>query len=174
MENKISFKKVFVIAFTLMLVSALSGALIVCLNMVTEPIIAENEVKSEEQKLQQVYQNATFKQIEYEDDTIKAIYQAFGDEKYLGRVYKVTGKNAYGAITLLVGINLNGTIENVVFMENGESFASTVTDHTNSSYHSGMDSADVNNVDTKCGATYGAKLVKELIQKALDDANRRN
>lgn len=174
MENKLTFKKVFVIAFTLMLVSALSGALIVCLNMVTEPIIAENEVNKENKLLEEVYPGATFKKIDYSNDTILSISQAFKDDKYLGRVYKVTGKNAYGSITLLVGINLDGTLENVVFMENGESFASTVYDHTDASYTKGMEANDVENVDVKCGATYGAKLVKELIQAALDDASRRN
>lgn len=168
MENKLSLKKVFMIAITLMIVAGLSGALIVCLNMFTEPRIKENEIKLEQKKLQEVYQDAEFIAIDYQDQTILKVSKAIKDDHTIGYVYKVSGKNAYGKITLLVGVNPNGTTKNVVFIENTESFASTVDEHLTTNYQKdGLDNSLIEGIDVKCGATYGAKLIKELVQTAL-------
>lgn len=169
MENKLSFKKVFIIAVTLMLVAGISGALIVCLNMVTEPIIAQNEIKLEKRKLQEVFPDAEFKEVENNSEKIDKIYEVYNNDTLIGNVYKVSGKNAYGKIVLLVGVNPNNTIKNIVFMENTESFASTVDDHLTNNYQKdGLTKDDVNAIDVKCGATYGAKTIKELVQICLD------
>ena len=75
------------------------------------------------------------------------------------------------------------------FLENGQSYASTVESHVKDNYPSSKDDViypfikpeespsigsidkdTVNGIDTSCGATYGANLVKELVQYALNDA----
>ena len=165
MNNKIEFKHVFKIAITLMLVAGIAGALIVFLNLFTAPIIEENNAKKEQTKLQEIYPNETFETLDYTDSTIKKV-----SKTTKGYVYQVEGKNAYGNIVLLVGINLDGTVEKVVFLENGESFAQTVNDHVDATYQNKtINQETIDSVDTKCGATYGAKLVKELVSYALND-----
>ena len=167
MEQKLKFKTVFIIAITLMLVSGISGALIVCLNHFTEPIIEENNKRIEQEKLAQIYQDATFTKVENVSG-VDVLYEAHQNNELVGYVYKVSGKNAYGAISLLVGINPDGLIKRSVMLENTESFATEVNNHFASSYHEDMSLAEVDSVDVKCGATYGAKLVKELINQALN------
>ena len=169
MENKISFKKVFLTAFTLMMVAGIAGALIVCLNLFTEPIIDQNNLQIEEAKKQEIYPEATFEEIKMNvegEDLI--VYRAKKDGETLGYVYKMSGKNAYGAITMLVGINKDGVVKRSVIMENTESFATDINKQFNNRYHKDMTKDDINNVDVKGGATYGAKLIKELINQALD------
>ena len=134
MEQKLSFKKVFITALTLMLVAGLSGVLIVCLNMFTEPRIKENETRLEQQKLQEVFREAEFETLEYQEGKIIKVFKAKVDGNTVGYVYKVSGKNQFGTISLLVGINLDGTTKNVVFVENTESFASTVDEHLKDNY----------------------------------------
>lgn len=169
MENKLSFKKVFLTAFILMMIAGLSGAAIVLLNMVTEPIIAQNEIKVENEKLNEVYSNAIFVDLKITDGNILKVCEAQDEEQNtIGYVYKASGKNAYGSITLIVGINLDGTVRKAVLMQNTESFASTVNDHFEENYRQNdLTEQNINDIDVKCGATYGAKLIKELINDAL-------
>ena len=98
--------------------------------------------------------------------------------------FTVTGKNSYGTISLMVAVN-DGNVSKVEFLANTESFASKVNDYVKSNYPSSktdaiyigindsnsndIDSLSIDNVsdmDTKCGATYGALLVKKLVLAA--------
>ncbi len=168
MNQKLSFKKVFLTAFTLMLVAGLAGAVIVLLNMFTEPIIDANNSKLEQQKLQEVYESAEFENSSFTDNGEEvAYYLAKSNNEVVGFVYKVSGKNAYGSITLLVGVNKNGTVKRAVIMENTESFATDINKQFSKNYHNDMTKDEVDSVDVKGGATYGATLIKELINQAL-------
>ena len=168
MDQKLSFKKVFLTAFTLMLVAGLAGAVIVLLNMFTEPIIEANNAKLEQQKLQEVYEAAEFESSSFTDNGEEvSYYLAKSNNEVVGFVYKVSGKNAYGSITLLVGVNKNGTVKRAVIMENTESFATDINKQFNKNYHNDMTKDEVDSVDVKGGATYGATLIKDLINQAL-------
>ena len=94
------------------------------------------------------------------------------DKKLIGYVYTVSGSNAYGVIELLVGINVDGELESVQFLTNGQSFNVQTETHVNGSYTSGLTSSDVNNIDVNCGATYAAKLVKELVKACFADSQQ--
>ena len=89
----------------------------------------------------------------------------------LGNIYTVSGKNSYGAIVLLVGINSEGKLVSIEFLENGQSYSSEVQAHVDSKYSAGLTLSDINAIDTKCGATYGANTVKELVNVAFSDYN---
>ena len=89
--------------------------------------------------------------------------------------------------------NGNNVVHQVEFLENGQSFASTVDEHVRSSYHTSDKNALVldpyssgnkvligdltedqipNDDQVQCGATYGAKLVRSLVEAALESAER--
>ena len=94
----------------------------------------------------------------------------------------------------MVAISENNSVHQVEFLENGQSFASTVKSHVKSSYNSSKEDVyelnpysskeeinigdltqdDVDDIDVKCGATFGATLVKELVNIALSDAKGGN
>ena len=162
-------KKVIRIALVLMLVSGLSAALIIALNKVTAPIIAQNNIDKENNSLAQIYEGAEFTPLSEDvSETILKVSEAKKDDATIGYVYKITGKNGYGKIILLIGIT-DGKVKKVVFLENTESYASTVEDHVSSAYAPDLVTMEnVNDVDVKCGATFGAKTIKAMMQEALN------
>ena len=188
-----SYLKISVILASIALVCAL---ILASLNMLTSPIIAKNDEKKETETIQAIYENYdSAKSKEESTDGLnsaitKKITAKDSSDKVLGTLYTVTGKNAYGTITLMVAISTENTVHQVEFLENGQSFASTVNSHVKSSYSSSEEkvyelnpysekSSDkvgdltqdqVEKIDVKCGATYGATLVKELVNIALADA----
>ena len=78
-------------------------------------------------------------------------------------VYNTTGKNSYGQVELLVGVS-EGKVDKIYVVTNTESYGPTLEDNYINKYNNGYltDLADV-----KCGATYGAKLVKEECDEAI-------
>lgn len=78
-------------------------------------------------------------------------------------VYSTTGKNAYGQVDLLILIG-NGEVEKMFVVTNTESYGPTLEDNYINKYNNGYltDLADVS-----CGATYGAKTVKEQCDEAV-------
>ncbi len=196
-------------------ISAILGAItLVCavilalMNMLTSPIIAKNNDKTKLETIQKIYEDYdSEKSKDYEESEIESlgldgqvvdvirVNNSNGELK--GYVFTVSGKNAYGTITLMVAIskdtNGNNVVHQVEFLENGQSFASTVDDHVRSSYHTSDKNALVldpyssddkvkvgdltsdqvkNDVKVECGATYGAKLVRSLVEAALQSAER--
>ena len=93
----------------------------------------------------------------------------------------------------MVAIDMEGRVVQVEFLSNGQSFAGTVEAHVKENYPSSKDDViyigikpeevepvgsltadDVAGIDTACGATFGADLVKDLVNAALEDANGGN
>ena len=170
-------KKNFKIAAILMIIAAICGLAVSGMNKVTSGIIERNQAEKEA---------ALFKEIftAYDIDNSQIITENLSDAaiskkviaknasgELLGNVYTVSGKNSYGPIVLLVGIDNNGKLVSIEFLENGQSYADSVQSHVDSKYSAGLDLAGVNSIDTKCGATYGAKTVKELVTIAFNDFN---
>ena len=87
-----------------------------------------------------------------------------------GTLADVDGRPASASLTLMVGVNLDGTLAGVVIVENGQTAgrASTIADYI-TRFTSGMSASDVNAVEYVSGATYGCNLVKHLINIALEE-----
>lgn len=171
-------KKNFKIAFILMAITLIAALAISGLNMLTSPIIASNDSKKEEETCQKIF--ASFDgskssvllddENDSNNDNITKLTQAKDSSgQVIGYIYKASGSNSYGDIVLLVGLDSTGKLASVKFLTNGQSFSSEVNKHVNSEYVEGLDSTDVNNIDTSCGATFGAKLVKKLVTACLND-----
>jgi hypothetical protein len=184
------------ISATLGIISLACALLIALVNLVTSPIITKHDKETEVSACKEIfseYDEDNFFEVENldgKDSRILKIFLVKDNDNVEGSIYKVSGKNAYGTITLMVGITKENTVKQVVFIENGQSFASTVNNHVSSNYPS-AESTDVHlgaapkassssagelslssvaGIDVKCGATYGATLVKELVTVALEDA----
>jgi len=191
-----TYLKISVILASIALVCAL---ILAGLNMLTSPVIAKNNEQKEIETIQKIYEDYNSEKSKnvaldgLNSAITKKIIAKDESDNLLGTLYIVTGKNAYGTITLMVAISDENTVEQVEFLENGQSFAGTVKTHVKTSYHSSKESVyelnpyksgeavevgsltkeEVNNediVDVNCGATFGAKLVRELVNIALDDA----
>lgn len=177
-------------------IALVCAAILAALNMLTSPIIAKNDEEKETKTIQAIYsdydsEKSVSESIDGLDSRItKKVTAKDSSDEVLGTLYTVSGKNAYGVITLMVAISKNNTVYQVEFLENGQSFAGTVNSHVKSSYRSSKEEVyelnpystdeaasvgeltekEVNDIDVKCGATYGATLVKELVNVALADA----
>lgn len=177
-------------------ISLVCALLIASFNMITSGIIADNAAKNELATCQAIYSEYDAEKselIDVENESIvKKILAKDSDGNELGYLYTVTGKNSYGAITLMVAIKENKVLQ-VEFLENGQSYASTVATHVKENYPSSKDEViypfikpeetpvvgelgaqEIEGIDTKCGATFGAALVKDLINVALADAKGGN
>ena len=188
------------IASVLGAISLFCALIISLFNLLTSPIIKDNNKAKEEETYKELYSEYDSKNSkEIEDlkgvssDINKIMEIHDSSDNILGFVYTVEGKNAYGGITLMVAIEEGPVCKQVAFLTNTESFASKVADHVRNNYpQSESDSItispyekeeskdidalsqdDVSLIDVKCGATYGATLVKNLVQSALDDAKGR-
>ena len=192
-----NYLKISVILGSIALVCAI---ILAGLNMLTSPVIAQNDAKKETETIQAIYSAYDSEKSQDVSNTVsnssitKKIIAKNSAGEVLGTLYIVTGKNAYGVITLMVAIAPNNSVHQVEFLENGQSFAGTVNSHVKSNYNSSkedvyelnpysskedvtigdLSETEVSAIDVKCGATFGATLVKELVNIALNDAKGGN
>ena len=166
-------------ALVLTIISGICAALIAGVNHFTSQEIAANEFEKKEAIYQEIFPEYDSKAsglpiTEGFDSNyiVEKVEAKNSDKKLIGYVYTVSGSNAYGVIELLVGINVDGELESVQFLTNGQSFNVQTETHVNGSYTSGLTSSDVNNIDVNCGATYAAKLVKELVKACFADSQQ--
>lgn len=150
-------------------ITAICGIMIALLNGVTAPIIEENNYKKEQETLALIFDGATFENLEIKenDSKINKVYLAKVNDEILGYVYLVSGKNAYGTIELMIGIS-DGSVCAVEIITNTQSFSKVVNQYVNDLDNLDINNQNIDDLDVKCGATYGAKLVKDLIKVALD------
>lgn len=170
MSNK---KHYVITALVLGGIGALAALLISLTNMITKDRISENEKKKIEQGLVEIYNKDTY----FSDDIIsisdssynylQGYYEAFNSQQKdnkIGYVFQASGKNAYGEITLLVGIKLNADIGRIYLVKNDQSYATTLVDNYVDPYNQG--NTKFIDMDVSCGATYGATLIRNMVLSA--------
>ena len=164
-------KKHYIITgLTLGVIAAASAALIGVTNLVTKDRIAKNEQAKIQVGIVSIYG---------EDATIKE-ERAIADYKYTNYVYEIespanapkfvfrtTGSNMYGKISMLVGLNQDVSnnefiLVDVYLITNEQTYASTLEENYIDSLNEGTRDLD----DVSCGATYGAKLVRDMVEDA--------
>ncbi len=166
-------------AATLGIIAGVAALLIGLTNMVTADTIAANANAAENKGLAQVFDEVdgvenTYSEIEDLDTSsfnfVEKIWICYGgsDSSQLGYIYRTSGSNAYGSVTMLLGISGLGDLGNMVILENTETYNTTLQANYIDVYNA---SDDKNNAiyDTSCGATYGANLIKNMASEALDD-----
>ena len=160
------------VALVLMLITSICAVLIALLNTWTAPIIEKNAYEKEQSTLSVMFDNAVFTEVdkcESEEIEKKFIAKDKNSDEELGYVYIVSGKNAYGMIRLMVARSGDKIIKTEV-MDNTESFKKKVNDFINANVkENDLDLDSTNNLDVKCGATYGAKLVQSLVKIVLEE-----
>ena len=172
MDNK---KKYILTSITLGIIAASSGALIGLSNLATKNRIAQNEIDKVNKGIQSIFGKESsikeesaingFQYVNYEY-TVKD-----NNDASIGYAYRTSGKNMYGKISLLVGFDYTSLEFIKVFVITDEqTYASTLEDEYISPLNGGSRDLD----DTSCGATFGAKLVKEMVDEASKAVKERN
>ncbi len=165
-------KKYIITSLTLCALSAVAALAIAGTNMLTKSKIENNTKQAMEKSLKEVFPNAlSFSEkkddFKFESKYLVNYYIAYEDENKaneVGYVYYVDGRNSYGEIALMVGVNQTG-VEQISVVINTESYASTLEDNYINPFISGSGSLD----DVSCGATYGATLIKNMTDASLQD-----
>lgn len=175
-------KKNFIIALILMSISLLAGLTISAVNVLVEPIITENEEAKKEDLCKKIFASydseksviVSADDYEFSSDYItEKITANDASENFLGYIYTVTGKNSFGTISLLVGLDSENKLVSLQVLENGQT-TDEVSKHIKDNYVADLTIETVNSIDTKCGGTFGAKLTKALVQAAFLDAKGGN
>ena len=163
-------KKYIITSLTLCAIGAVSALAISGTNLLTKNQIEANTKKAQEKALNEIFENATFSEAKNdfkgsETNYLVNYYVAFdSSNNELGYVYYVDGRNAYGEIAMMVGVTDLG-IGQFSIVTNTQSFASTLEDN----YIVPIQRGETTFNDVSCGATYGAKLIKAMVEQANAD-----
>ena len=171
-------KKYILTGVTLGLIAASGALLIAGTNMITRDTIAENEQKSINNGIVTIYgENCVADEYALDEDSnytyITKCYKVrFKEDEYSfqGYAFRTDGSNNYGKISLLIGFGNNQSYVGLSVIANEQSFASTLKKGYLDVIKDGNKTVD--DVDVSCGATYGAKLVRAMVeeaQKATDE-----
>lgn len=159
------------VGFILASIGVVISAAIVGVNALTKDKIAQNEKENKDKAMNQVFPNCTFgettniENVEY----LVSYTTASKENVEQGDVYYTTGKNMYGTISMMIAIYTDGNLGTISLVENTQSFASTVEDSYVKPYNENKQSID----DVKCGATYGATLIKNMAKAAQNHYKER-
>ncbi len=170
-------KKFITIGLILGGMSAVAAGILGGVNLLTKKTIEDNDKKTSDVALNKVLEKVFSDATSHSDDPKKINseeynyvlkeYEAYREDKsVLGYVYYTSGKNAYGSISLMVGIR-DERIANYVVVTNTQSYATTLEENYIGKFLADPDNVDFDSIDTHCGATYGATLVKNMCDQAL-------
>lgn len=173
--------KIFKTALVLTLIGLACGLLIGISNHITAPVIAENKRKAELKAFE-----VLFPGLESADpssaDPQGLIYEVLDVTvagQYAGRLYKGSSTNAYGKIDVLIGIDKNGVITGVQFLELDQTASVKGIIEENSLAYKGksIDSIDLDDLiipsssnnpfDTASGASFGSTTMRLIIKDAI-------
>lgn len=159
-----------------------AAALLVGLtNLVTEPVIAENDRVALEGALSQCFKDDTLKFVKAgeEDivlnsvegrDYVSGYYICYtADDAVYGYAFRGDGSNSYGSIDLLIGLRQDSSNQLVYgylgMVSDTQSFKTKLEGTYVSGYNADPGTEALN--DVSCGATYGARLVKNIVNDAV-------
>ena len=165
-------KKYIITAVTLGVIAAASAGIIGLTNLLTAKQIAANEQKRF---------NAGIVAIFGENASVDTNYKNEGNGKYIQEwywvhmgegvdsnyIFKTTGSNMYGKISLLVGFDSSKVFKGTYTLVNEQTYASTLVEN----YLVPLNGGDRELDDVTCGATYGAKLVRDMVKEAQEYCN---
>ena len=164
-------KKYVVTAITLGVIAAGSAALIGVTNLVTRDQIATNERNRFNAGIVSIFGENTsansFNNGSFKKDgiTLESYLVHNQQEAEIGWAIKTTGSNAYGKVSMLIGFDYSSKQRvGTYVIVNEQSYASTLEDN----YITPLNQGDRDLDDVKCGATYGATLVKNMIDVAQE------
>ena len=168
-------KKHYIItALTLGAIAACSAALIGVTNLVTKDRIVKNEQAKIQTGIASIFGNDASIKEEHEVLEYKYtnyVYEIESDASSPKYAFRTTGSNAYGKMSLLVGLSQNITTNEFAFVNlyvvvNEQTYASTLEENYIDPLNGGSRELE----DVSCGATFGAKLVRDMVNEAKEAA----
>ena len=165
-------KKYIMTAVTLGLI-AMSGALLISLtNLITKETIKQNEKNNIESGIKEVFDLGKNAKISDGGEVtgyqyIEHYYSVMAEANtpsLAGLAFRTTGSNMYGKISLIIGIGVNGDFKGLSIITNEQTYAATLVDN----YIDPLNDGTREVADVSCGATYGAKLVRDMVNEVKE------
>lgn len=167
-------KKYVLTAVTLGIIAMASGALIGVTNLITAERIEKNNQLKIESGIKEVLKTSDNPYI-YEIDNgkldgYKHLDKCYGVQadkdtpSFVGVAFLASDSNMYGKISIIIGFGADQSFKGVSFVTNEQTYASTLVENYIDPLNAGAREIE----DVKCGATYGATTVRDLIKEAKD------
>ena len=171
-------KKHYIItSITLGIIGAASAGLIGVTNLITKEQIKKNEKNKISQGIAAIFGENSSISDEYEVKDFKYTnyaYEISTPDNASDYALRTTGSNMYGKISLIVGvrsmpvegsgIGFESVFVGIYVISNEQTYASTLEEN----YIDPLNDGDVNLDDVSCGATYGAKLIRDMVNEAKE------
>lgn len=165
-------KHLIITSVTLGIIAAASGALIGVTNLITKGPIEESKNERINKGIHEIFggeskikEGSDIQQSQFagEYQYLTYVYTvADNSDTVLGYAFMASGSNNFGKISLLAGFTTTAIYKSVYMITDEQTFASTLEDE----YIAYINQGDYESVDVHCGATYGATLVKAMIDEA--------
>ena len=155
-------------------IAAVAAGLIAVTNLVTAKKIHQNEIDSINKGINEIFESGvvTTEEVinghEYANYCYLVDYTK-GELKMHGYAFRCEGSNLYGKISLLAGFDVTSkSFISMYLVKNEQTYASTLVENYVNPVNDGTANYET---DVSCGATYGAKLVRDMINDAKEAAN---
>ena len=164
-------KKYILTAIILGSIAAVAGGAVALTNLITEKKIKENDRIKLVSGIKDIFgdEASIDPDKEIEVDNYKytvSYYEVTGENSmFLGYAFKSEGSNMYGKIALISGFDAaTHGFKSLSLINNEQTYATTLVDNYVTPLNSNPEKLD----DVNCGATYGAKLVRDMINEASE------
>ena len=163
-------------AVTLGSIAAVAAGVIGLTNLITKDRIAKNEQKRIQNGIKEIFGSSAEILNEFKISDKNYEYLVYGYEvkneadNLEGYAIRTLGSNMYGKISLIVGVFDNSTeyvFGKLSVVVDEQTYASTLEDEYIDVINGDSSKID----DVSCGATYGAKLVRSMIEMTVSYAN---
>ena len=165
-------KKYVITSITLGVIAAVSAGLIGVTNLLTRGAIADNAKRKINSGISEIYgKSATILQEFNKKDSgltgeykyVENVYQIGKEDKSeIGYAFRTTGSNMYGKVSLIIGFDGDSSFLGLSIVINEQTYASTLVEN----YIEPLNEDKISIDDVSCGATYGAKLVRDMVNEA--------
>lgn len=154
-------------------IAAVSAGLIAATNLISKDKIRQNEINKINAGISEIFgENSKIKSEKDIKDykyTVHYYEVVSNKDKFLGYAFKSEGSNMYGKISLLSGFDsVSHNFMSLSLIVNEQTYASTLVEN----YIVPLNAGDRKVDDVSCGATYGAKLVRDMVNEASKVAEK--
>ncbi len=157
--------------FILTAVVLVSVTVLMFINSLTKPVVAEHKREEINALLQNIYSNMD--DYEYKDE----IYKVLEGEEIIGYAFVTKGKGYGGEITIMVGLNKDLQIKDVAIMSHTETpgLGSRVDESSFTSQFEGLTAEDIalakndGKIDAVSGATISSEAVVSAVREEMKE-----
>ncbi len=161
-------KKSIVSTLVLVCICAVMAVLLAITNQITAPIIQKNQDAAANEALLEVMpEGEGFEKVDLSAYTLPATVTEVYKETNGGYVVKMTTAGYSSGMTIMCGVNADGTISGAVCLSSSETLGHEKTFGAN---FVGKDTAGVDAVDTISGATKTTSAYKNAVKDAINTA----